>query len=704
MRKESNGYHEGDAYNDDIPEQSLPGDFDDNGPDIDESGGTSFHDNGESNEDQVNHDKAKTCPHYRQLTSKDLAKKVVSTCVPNASTVNCCSNGGDKSKFGTHDIEDLVQFGMQPNVKRGIAIYRNQSKGETSFGMTLAQDTDTSSLKRISLSQMKSNGAASREGSLESGDMLMSVNGVQILPKQPISSVTKRIKESSDPLLVDVYRGYSDEIDENEYSSESACPYHLSRVLARRADLIFCPYNYILDPGIRKAMDIDIQDSIIVLDEAHNVEDTLRNIGSATFKEFDFIETVQMLIHLIELNSKESFATHSNEGELKEKIIDLAHEFILLIEKVVALLKESKRRFTNNQCVLGVTKAAEEYERFKCSDDKQWEIMHFGPSGYGMKGIPIGCKNFFSEINMVEKDVEKYMEFIVTLEEYMSSKSGDLENAKTQDLMNMGERVVKFVSDLCVAFTSPEHYYISTVVSANRNLNYALGIENASNLTNKWRTPNKVPGLASENKRVCRHAVCNSDARRGSISHDDSTSGSTPRWEGSLVLNLLTPGILMNPLAKQARSLVLASGSLAPISSLCAELNLLPPDPNASSKAKDEKIPLKESNNKDSTVDDEIKSQLEKETKTIQPLQEKYGRLQVTPKPLEANHVISLRKQLLSISVGHFPDNSPLSVKMSSYSKAGFHSKLGGAVATLIESIPYGGVLGKFACIYLTLL
>ncbi len=51
----------------------------------------------------------------------------------------------------------------------------------------------------------------------------------------------------------------------------------------------------------------------------------------------------------------------------------------------------------------------------------------------------------------------------------------------------------------------------------------------------------------------------------------------------------------------------------------------------------------------------------------------------------------------MSVGIGHFPDGSPLSVKMSNYSKVGFHEKLGNAIATLVESVPYGGVLGKFA-------
>ena len=71
----------------------------------------------------------------------------------------------------------------------------------------------------------------------------------------------------------------------------------------------------------------------------------------------------------------------------------------------------------------------------------------------------------------------------------------------------------------------------------------------------------------------------------------------------------------------------------------------------------------------------------------------KKPRLQVQPKPLEANHVIDLEKQLLAVSIGHFDDGSPLTMTYAHYSKPEFITKLGGAVASVIEAIPTGGVL-----------
>ncbi|OQS55301.1 DNA repair helicase [Ecytonucleospora hepatopenaei] len=63
----------------------------------------------------------------------------------------------------------------------------------------------------------------------------------------------------------------------------AGCPYFAARELAENADVIFAPYNYLLDPRIRNSMDIDLDGSIVIIDEAHNVEDTCRSAGSFEF-------------------------------------------------------------------------------------------------------------------------------------------------------------------------------------------------------------------------------------------------------------------------------------------------------------------------------------------------------------------------------------------------------------------------------------
>ncbi|XP_014791148.1 regulator of telomere elongation helicase 1 [Octopus bimaculoides] len=49
------------------------------------------------------------------------------------------------------------------------------------------------------------------------------------------------------------------------------CPYYLSIDLKKDADIIFMPYNYLLDPKSRKSNGVELKGNVIIFDEAHNL-------------------------------------------------------------------------------------------------------------------------------------------------------------------------------------------------------------------------------------------------------------------------------------------------------------------------------------------------------------------------------------------------------------------------------------------------
>ncbi|KAK1358284.1 Regulator of telomere elongation helicase 1 [Heracleum sosnowskyi] len=58
----------------------------------------------------------------------------------------------------------------------------------------------------------------------------------------------------------------------NYGKTSGACPYYMSRDLHKVVDILFAPYNYLIDPGNRRSLTIEWNNSILIFDEAHNLE------------------------------------------------------------------------------------------------------------------------------------------------------------------------------------------------------------------------------------------------------------------------------------------------------------------------------------------------------------------------------------------------------------------------------------------------
>ncbi|TKR76336.1 hypothetical protein L596_017489 [Steinernema carpocapsae] len=99
-------------------------------------------------------------------------------------------------------------------------------------------------------------------------------------------------------------------------SKPPVCPYFAStRVLTEDADLIFCPFSYLLDPIIRNSSDVFMNKAVVILDEAHNVEDTCRDAASFNFTEAEVISTVE------ELTMKRALV-----HKAQDKLLDLGYQ------------------------------------------------------------------------------------------------------------------------------------------------------------------------------------------------------------------------------------------------------------------------------------------------------------------------------------------------------------------------------------------
>uniref|UniRef100_A0A7N6C434 Regulator of telomere elongation helicase 1 n=1 Tax=Anabas testudineus TaxID=64144 RepID=A0A7N6C434_ANATE len=89
-------------------------------------------------------------------------------------------------------------------------------------------------------------------------------------------------------------------------NKQRVCPYYLSRSLNKQADVVFMPYNYLLDPKSRRAHNIELNGAVVIFDEAHNVEKTCEESTSFDLTPYDVASAISAVDRLLVEQAKEA--------------------------------------------------------------------------------------------------------------------------------------------------------------------------------------------------------------------------------------------------------------------------------------------------------------------------------------------------------------------------------------------------------------
>ena len=84
--------------------------------------------------------------------------------------------------------------------------------------------------------------------------------------------------------------------------TQGFCPYYHARNVASNAELILMPYNYLLDAASRRSLRVAWPGSVVIFDEAHNLEGVASDSASFELTSFDIAasiaETQKCITHL----------------------------------------------------------------------------------------------------------------------------------------------------------------------------------------------------------------------------------------------------------------------------------------------------------------------------------------------------------------------------------------------------------------------
>lgn len=90
----------------------------------------------------------------------------------------------------------------------------------------------------------------------------------------------------------------------NKCKKYKVCPFYVSRHLQKRADIVFIPYTYLFNPHILKGLNLNLKNSVVIVDEGHNLEKVCEENASFSVKVSEFLNAKTELNNALSLKKR----------------------------------------------------------------------------------------------------------------------------------------------------------------------------------------------------------------------------------------------------------------------------------------------------------------------------------------------------------------------------------------------------------------
>ena len=171
------------------------------------------------------------------------------------------------------------------------------------------------------------------------------------------------------------------------------CPFFFERDKSIHSDLIFLPYNYIFDPSIKKRMKIQMNNSILIIDEAHNIQEVCNDAVSKDFNSSMIDEVINDLKSLKTFLEEKQLTGAYMDGSRNEKSQNNPNSEPINIEQVkneINILTNIKNKLMEFQIRTG-----DRWPNFglKLDEKSLFDLFYLGSRGDNQKQTTIKFNN-----------------------------------------------------------------------------------------------------------------------------------------------------------------------------------------------------------------------------------------------------------------------------------------------------------------------
>ncbi|XP_057536046.1 regulator of telomere elongation helicase 1 homolog isoform X2 [Amaranthus tricolor] len=114
------------------------------------------------------------------------------------------------------------------------------------------------------------------------------------------------------------------------------CPYYVSRELIKSADILFAPYNYLIDRAFKDKIGIEWFSSILIFDEAHNLESICADAASFDLPSTLLSACISEAKNCIDISIKRRDLEKSSDKSSNPDNFAILRALLLKLEKRIA--------------------------------------------------------------------------------------------------------------------------------------------------------------------------------------------------------------------------------------------------------------------------------------------------------------------------------------------------------------------------------